>query len=141
VSPCPRAEGRVTTPNQVGVLFRFPYLPLTFTCIQQVGGHYPDSCSLSTINARPVPVPASFANPGWCYRRRPGLPSLAGAGSGQQALMAQYNPECQPPFLDVASKWTAVGSYPDPSVIEGMSWQQITSVLRRAARTDCAPNN
>jgi hypothetical protein len=46
--------------------------------------------------------------------------------------MAQYNPECQPPFLDVASKWTAVGSYPDPSVIEGMSWQQITSVLRRA---------
>jgi hypothetical protein len=65
-------------------------------------------------------------------RRRPGLPSLAGAGSGQQALMAQYNPECQPPFLDVASKWTAVGSYPDPSVIEGMSWQQITSVLRRA---------
>ena len=46
--------------------------------------------------------------------------------------MAQYNPECQPPFLDVANKWTTVGSYPDPSVIEGMSWQQITSVLRRA---------
>ena len=43
--------------------------------------------------------------------------------------MAQYNPKRNFPFVDVANEWTTIGSYPDPSVIEGMSWQQITSAL------------
>jgi hypothetical protein len=33
------------------------------------------------------------------------------------------------PFVDVANKWSTLGSYPNPGVIAGMSWQQIVATL------------
>jgi len=33
------------------------------------------------------------------------------------------------PFVDVANKWSTLGSYPNPGVIAGMTWQQIVATL------------
>jgi Domain of unknown function (DUF929) len=33
------------------------------------------------------------------------------------------------PFLDVANSWSTIGSYPNPAVVGGLSWQQIAGTL------------
>ncbi len=49
---------------------------------------------------------------------------------GQLALVDQYDDNCNfVPFLDVANRWTTTGPYPDPQIIQGMSWQQIVGAL------------
>jgi hypothetical protein len=49
--------------------------------------------------------------------------------SDQQSLLAQYDPSCTLPFLDMANRWTTIGNYPDPEVIQGLSWQQVDNAL------------
>jgi hypothetical protein len=56
--------------------------------------------------------------------------TLQDLSPGQQALVAQYDPSCDFPFLDVANKWITVpDSYSDPQAIQGMSWQQVADAL------------
>lgn len=33
------------------------------------------------------------------------------------------------PFLDTANKWSTIGSYANPEVIAGMSWQQVAAAM------------
>jgi hypothetical protein len=47
----------------------------------------------------------------------------------QQGLLAEYDPSCNVPFLDLANRWTTIGNYPDQQVIQNMSWQQIADAL------------
>ena len=78
---------------------------------------------------QPAPSSAPGGPGGVCDAPNQKWSTLQELSSQEQALMAQYNPKCNFPFVDVANEWTTIGSYPDPSVIEGMSWQQITSAL------------
>jgi len=56
--------------------------------------------------------------------------TLQDLSPGQQAIIAQYDPGCGFPFLDVANKWITVDSaYSDPQAIQGMSWQQVADAL------------
>jgi hypothetical protein len=57
--------------------------------------------------------------------------TLQDLSPGQQALVAQYDPSCGFPFLDVANRWITVnsGGYSDPQAIQGMSWQQVADAL------------
>jgi hypothetical protein len=78
---------------------------------------------------QPAPSSAPGGPGGVCDAPNQKWSTLQELSSQQQALMAEYNSNCSFPFLDVANEWTTIGSYSDPSVIEGMSWQQITSAL------------
>lgn len=56
--------------------------------------------------------------------------TLEELSAAEQALIAQYDPLCQMPFLDVANSFITVPhSYSTPQVIQGMSWQQIAAAL------------
>ncbi|MGH9090791.1 MAG: DUF929 family protein [Acidimicrobiales bacterium] len=60
--------------------------------------------------------------------------TLQDLSSDQQALIAQYDPSCSFPFLDVANKWiTPFSAYSDPQAIQGMSWQSIADALANPA--------
>jgi hypothetical protein len=52
---------------------------------------------------------------------------------GQQEIILRYDgfEGCfrGVPFLDVANKWSTIGSYPNPAVIGGLSWQQVAAKL------------
>jgi hypothetical protein len=79
---------------------------------------------------------------------RPGEPPLCGGESAypwsvlqtptpsEQELVTRYDgfEPCPGvaaviPFLDIANTWATLGSYPNPAVIAGMSWQQIAGSL------------
>jgi hypothetical protein len=75
------------------------------------------------------------------YTNQPGTPPSCGFPSwgalqtptaGEQQLLDEFDSSygCQSfPFLDVANQFTTLGSYPDPSVLVGMSWRQIANSL------------
>ncbi len=82
------------------------------------------------------------------YTNQPGEPTCNGEPSfpwtilqtptpAEQELISAYDGyEGCPygiPFLDVANTWSTIGSYPDPGVIAGLSWQQIAATLSNPA--------
>lgn len=82
------------------------------------------------------------------YTNQPGEPTCNGEPSfpwtilqtptaAEQELISAYDGyEGCPygiPFLDVANTWSTIGSYPDPGVIAGLSWQQIDGALSNPA--------
>jgi len=58
--------------------------------------------------------------------------ALQAASTSEQQILGEFDSivGCQDfPFLDVANEWATVGSYPDPTVLQGMSWNQIAGSL------------
>ena len=49
--------------------------------------------------------------------------------SSEQQLIDLYDQYESLPFLDVGGRWASIGTYPDPSLVEGLSWSQIVSAL------------
>ncbi len=49
--------------------------------------------------------------------------------SSEQQLIDLYDQYEIPPFLDVGDRWATISTYPDPSLLEGLSWSQIVSAL------------
>lgn len=49
--------------------------------------------------------------------------------SSEQQLIDLDDPYGSLPFLDAGGRWATIGTYPDPSLVEGLSWSQIVSAL------------
>ncbi len=78
------------------------------------------------------PPSATDTGPGGDCSTAPGKGNwgtLQDLSPAQQAIMAQYDPTCVFPLIDVANKWISLGPYSDPQAIQGMSWQQVANAL------------
>jgi hypothetical protein len=99
----------------------------------------PSTNTLSFYGAR-YQSPALAFVPVEAYTNQPGQnpcpypwSSLQSPTPSQQQLLAQYDQifgcPAEVPFVDVADRWTTVGSYPDPTQINGLSWEQIAAAM------------
>jgi uncharacterized protein DUF929 len=99
----------------------------------------PSTNTLSFYGAR-YQSPALAFVPVEAYTNQPGQnpcgypwSSLQSPTPSQQQLLAQYDQifgcPAEIPFVDVADRWTTVGSYPDPTQINGLSWKQIAAAM------------
>jgi len=79
-----------------------------------------------------VPVEAATNQP--CRSETCEFPwtPLQAPTAGEQEILARYEVEGIP-FLDVADSWATSGSYANPAVVSGMSWQQIAATLSEPA--------
>jgi hypothetical protein len=99
----------------------------------------PSTNTLSFYGAR-YQSPALAFVPVEAYTNQPGQTpcgypwsSLQNPTPSQQQLLAQYDEifgcPAAVPFVDVADRWTTIGSYPDPTQINGLSWEQIAAAM------------
>jgi Domain of unknown function (DUF929) len=99
----------------------------------------PSTNTLSFYGAR-YQSPALAFVPVEAYTNQPGQTpcgypwsSLQIPTQSEEQLLAQYDEifgcPAEIPFVDVADRWTTVGSYPDPTQINGLTWGQIAAAM------------
>jgi hypothetical protein len=68
-------------------------------------------------------------------RRGFGFARLQPLTPPEQALLGQFDPPAQTPFIDVANRFIKIDSTVQPHLIAGLSWRQIASSLTHPAST------
>jgi hypothetical protein len=68
-------------------------------------------------------------------RRGFGFARLQPLTPTEQALLRQFDPPAQTPFIDVANRFIKIDSTVQPHLIAGLSWRQVASSLTHPAST------
>jgi Domain of unknown function (DUF929) len=66
-------------------------------------------------------------------RRGVSFKHLQPLSAAQNALLQQFDPPAQTPFIDIANRFININSTVPPGLIAGMSWTEILSALRNPA--------
>jgi hypothetical protein len=105
---------------------------------------YPATNTLTFYNSSYTSPFVAFT-PVEAYTNQPGTPPSCGfppwgalqtPTAGEQQVLNEFDSlfGCPVfPFLDVANRWATVGPYPNPAVLQGMSWRQIAGSLSTPA--------